>query len=166
MCGICGYINIDKRPIDDGAVLKSMMDALTHRGPDDEGAYTAGCAALGHRRLSIIDLQTGHQPIAEEKGSLVIVYNGEVYNFLELRTELINRGHSFRTRSDTEVVLASYREWGPACLEKFNGMFSLAIWDAASGELFLDRDRKFSHDIIRTLKGMGVKSVSTGYRSA
>jgi len=141
MCGICGYVNLDKRPVSDGRVLKSMMETLRHRGPDDEGVYMKDNVALGHRRLSIIDLAHGHQPIFDETGALSIVYNGEVYNFMELRTELINKGHSFTTQSDTEVVLKAYKEWGPACLEKFNGMFALAIWDGRNKSLFLARDR-------------------------
>jgi asparagine synthase (glutamine-hydrolysing) len=141
MCGICGYLNIDKRPIQDSAVLKDMMCAIRHRGPDDEGFHIKDNVALGHRRLSIIDLAHGHQPISDENKSLTIVYNGEVYNFFELRTELINRGHSFTTQSDTEVVLKAYKEWGPACLDKFNGMFALAIWDDRNKSLFLARDR-------------------------
>jgi len=141
MCGICGYVNIDKKPITSGAVLNGMMDAIRHRGPDDEGVHIKDNIALGHRRLSIIDLAHGRQPMYDETRSLCIVYNGEVYNFIELRTELINKGYSFITQSDTEVVLKAYKEWGPACLEKFNGMFAFAISDERDKSVFLARDR-------------------------
>jgi len=141
MCGICGYIHLDrsKRPSED--ILKGMMDAIFHRGPDDSGLYIKDNAALGHRRLSIIDLDTGHQPIFNEDGSLVIVYNGEVYNFPDLKESLLSKGHRFKTRTDTEVVLHAYEEYGDRCLKYFNGMFALAIWDARKGLLLLARDR-------------------------
>lgn len=141
MCGICGYVNTDSRPVSDDKVLKAMAAALSHRGPDDEGFYIKANVALGHRRLSIIDLEKGHQPIFDEDRALAIIYNGEVYNFPELKTELINKGYTFSTRSDTEVVLKSYKEWGPDCLGRFNGMFALAIWDGREKTLFLARDR-------------------------
>lgn len=141
MCGICGYVNLDNAPILDGKIARSMADAIIHRGPDDEGLYIKDNVVLGHRRLSIIDLEQGHQPIINAQGNLAIVYNGEVYNFLELKTELINRGYVFHTRSDTEVVLNAYAEWGAGCLARFNGMFAMAIWDGRKKELFLARDR-------------------------
>ncbi|MBN1526883.1 MAG: asparagine synthase (glutamine-hydrolyzing) [Candidatus Omnitrophica bacterium] len=141
MCGICGYINLDKAPIPDEKILKAMTDALVHRGPDDEGRHIKDNVALGHRRLSIIDLKTGHQPIFSAAGRLTIVYNGEVYNFPQLKEELLAKGHSFSTHSDTEVVLKAYEEWGSDCLNRLNGMFSLAIWDAQEKALFLARDR-------------------------
>ncbi|MBU0895360.1 MAG: asparagine synthetase B, partial [Candidatus Omnitrophica bacterium] len=108
MCGICGYIHFDntKRPSEN--ILKSMMDTIASRGPDDSGVFIDTGAALGHRRLSIIDLKTGHQPISSVDGTKTIVYNGEVYNFLELKTVLLGKGHKFRTNSDTEVVLHAY----------------------------------------------------------
>jgi len=118
-----------------------MMDAIVSRGPDDAGVFIGEGVALGHRRLSIIDLKTGHQPISSRDGSKVIVYNGEVYNFLELKTALLGRGHTFRTNSDTEVVLHAYEEYGEDCVMRFNGMFALAIWDSKEKSLFLARDR-------------------------
>lgn len=118
-----------------------MMDAIVHRGPDDHGVYIKDNVALGHRRLSIIDLKTGHQPMASSDGSVVIVYNGEVYNFKELRAQLEREGHRFRTASDTEVVLRSYEAYGVDCVLRFNGMFALAVWDSGKKTLFLARDR-------------------------
>ena len=141
MCGICGYIHFDntKRPSEN--ILKSMMDTIASRGPDDSGVFIDTGAALGHRRLSIIDLKTGHQPISSVDGTKTIVYNGEVYNFLELKTVLLGKGHKFRTNSDTEVVLHAYEEYGEDCVKLFNGMFAFAIWDSANKTLFLARDR-------------------------
>ncbi len=118
-----------------------MMDALIHRGPDDQGLCIKANAALGHRRLSIIDLKTGHQPIFNEDGSIVIVYNGELYNFQELKLLLSDKGHLFHTHSDTEVILHAYEEYGEECLDHFNGMYAFAIWDSAREKLFLARDR-------------------------
>jgi asparagine synthase (glutamine-hydrolysing) len=140
MCGICGYWNLNSSP-SSSDIVKKMSDAISHRGPDDEGFFIKDGVALGHRRLSIIDLSGGHQPIQDEEGLLTIIYNGEVYNFDEIRRELISLGHNFKTKSDTEVVLLAYKEWGPACLKRFNGMFALAIYDERDGSLFLARDR-------------------------
>lgn len=141
MCGICGYIHFDRSRQPSEAILKSMMSTLARRGPDDEGLYIRGNVALGHRRLSIIDLRTGHQPITNEDGSVTIVCNGEVYNFPELKKALEKKGHLFKTHSDTEVIVHAYEEYGEDCLKYFNGMFSLAIWDAKRQSLFLARDR-------------------------
>ncbi len=141
MCGICGYIHFDKSKIPSEDILKSMMNTLAMRGPDDEGLYLKDNVALGHRRLSIIDLKTGHQPILNEDGSIVIVYNGEIYNFPELKDELSKKGHLFRTHSDTEVIVHAYEEYGEDCLKRFNGMFAFAIWDRSKDALFLARDR-------------------------
>ena len=141
MCGICGYINIDNEPVADNEILRRMARAIAHRGPDDEGFYIKGNAALGHKRLSIIDLKSGGQPMSDDTGALIIIYNGEVYNFRELKAELIDLGCNFHTHSDTEVVLNAYRKWGPGCLDKFNGMFAFAIWDNNDKSLFLARDR-------------------------
>jgi len=119
-----------------------MTSLLAHRGPDDEGAWCGPGMSLGHRRLSIIDLSDrGHQPMASTRGDVHIVYNGEVYNFAELRSELTSKGHTFRSDSDTEVILNSYIEWGEDCVSRFNGMFALAIWDQTKQELFIARDR-------------------------
>ncbi len=141
MCGICGYVNLDKSKRASEGVLKGMLETLVLRGPDDEGVYLKDNIALGHRRLSIIDLKTGHQPIFNEDGSKVIVYNGEVYNFRELRAPLEKKGHIFKTHSDTEVVMHAYEEYGEDCLKYFNGMFAFALWDSREEKLFLARDR-------------------------
>jgi asparagine synthase (glutamine-hydrolysing) len=118
-----------------------MADALAHRGPDGSGVWTASGIGLGHRRLSIIDLETGAQPMLSADGRLVLVFNGEIYNFREVRAELEPLGHRFSTQSDTEVILAAWRQWGPACLARFNGMFAFALYDLAVDSLFLARDR-------------------------
>lgn len=140
MCGIAGHLYRDfNRPADRNAV-RGMMSALSHRGPDGEGVYFDGAVGLGHRRLSIIDIEAGKQPMCNEDGSLWIVFNGEIYNYLELRRELLER-HTFRTHSDTEVILHLYEDLGPGCLERLNGMFSLVVWDARNKRLFAARDR-------------------------
>jgi len=118
-----------------------MLDAMAHRGPDDEGAFAKGPVALAMRRLSIIDLEGGHQPIFSEDGTKVVVFNGEIYNYVELRAELQKRGHQFRTESDTEVIVHLYEEKGPRCVEDLNGMFAFAVWDQTEGQLMLARDR-------------------------
>lgn len=140
MCGICGIYNIDGRPAD-RTVLGEMTSCITHRGPDEDGYYVSGPVGLGMRRLRIIDLATGSQPMTNGSGELHIIYNGEVYNFRELKDELVSKGHSFRTSSDTEVVLHLYEEEGPKCLQKLNGMFAFCIWDARRRTMFLARDR-------------------------
>ena len=143
MCGICGILYFGNHQIDDPSLITSMADTMAHRGPDDSGICLNGPCGLGHRRLSIIDIAGGHQPIGcdVDRGPQIIVYNGEVYNYLELRSVLSVLGHTFRTESDTEVVLAAYREWGDCCVERFRGMFAFAIWDEAEKTLFLARDR-------------------------
>ena len=140
MCGICGIIHRNGRPVDE-AVLTRMRDAMTHRGPDDAGNYVSANVGLGMRRLSIIDLDSGRQPIFNEDGSICIVFNGEIYNYRELKKELLGRGHRFRTQADTEVVVHLYEDFGPDCLNHLNGMFGLAIWDANKQQLLLARDR-------------------------
>ena len=140
MCGIAGIVNRGHVPVEK-AVVRRMTDSLTHRGPDGEGFHIEGPVGLGHRRLSIIDLQGGVQPMASEDGSTWITYNGEVYNFKQLRSELAALGHRFRTSSDTEVVLAAYIAWGPDCVTRLRGMFAFGIWDARRRRLFLARDR-------------------------
>ena len=122
-------------------IVKAMADSIRHRGPDDEGLYDGGQAVLGHRRLSIIDLAGGHQPMANEDGTVWIVFNGEIYNFQELRGELVARGHRFRTHSDTEVIVHLYEEYGADCVTRLRGMFAFAIWDERSRTLLLARDR-------------------------
>ncbi len=123
------------------ALVKAMADTIRHRGPDDEGYYVAGQIGLGFRRLSIIDLQSGHQPLSNEDGSIWIVFNGEIYNYQDLRAILQSKGHVFKTRTDTEVIVHLYEEFGPGCLEKLRGMFAFAIWDGNANTLFLARDR-------------------------
>jgi asparagine synthase (glutamine-hydrolysing) len=146
MCGIAGYLAAGHRD-ERGASLRAMAAVLAHRGPDDEGFFEAVTRAgdrsvgLAHRRLAIIDLDTGHQPIANEDGTVQIVFNGEIYNFPGLRDELIAKGHAFRTRSDTETIVHAYEEWGPDCVRRFRGMFAFAIWDANRERLLLARDR-------------------------
>ena len=139
MCGIAGFVN--DMPIDTKCpVLKRMTDIIAHRGPDSEGHYIDEHAALGHRRLSIIDLGGGKQPIYNEDGSLVITFNGEIYNYQPLREQLIEAGHTFTTKSDTEVLLHGYEEWGVELLQKIRGMFTFVIWDRNKRELFGARD--------------------------
>ena len=140
MCGIAGVVNRDRqRPVDRDAVF-AMMAALAHRGPDDEGAWFDGAVGLGHKRLSIIDLTTGRQPLTNEDETLWIIFNGEIYNYLELRRDLV-RDHKFKTQSDTEVILHLYEELGERCVDRLNGMFSFAIWDVRQQRLFAARDR-------------------------
>ena len=140
MCGIVGIVHTDpRRPVDE-LRLNRMRDLLVHRGPDDAGSYIDGSVGLGHRRLSIIDLSSGHQPMTNEDGSLWIVFNGEIYNFQALRERLLTRGHQFKTRSDTEVILHLYEEDGIDCVRALNGIFAFAIWDAKNKTLFLARD--------------------------
>jgi asparagine synthase (glutamine-hydrolysing) len=142
MCGIAGFVTFDGHVRDEaGARLKRMTDAIIHRGPDEEGYFVDDHAALGHRRLSIIDLSSGQQPMAALEGRVQIVFNGEIYNYLEVRAELEQLGYRFRTHSDTEVLLQGYLQWGARSVEKMNGMFAFAIWDARDRRLFLARDR-------------------------
>lgn len=141
MCGICGVTYFDRTMSVGEPQIERMCAAITHRGPDDQGWYIRQNTAIGMRRLSIIDLATGHQPISNEDGSVWIVFNGEIYNHLELRGELQKRGHTFRTRSDTEAILHAYEEFGEDCPTKLNGMFAFAIFDEKRQKLFLARDR-------------------------
>lgn len=141
MCGIAGIVDLRGRPVA-ATQLKRMADSIRHRGPDDEGVWVDHSVGLASRRLAIIDLSpAASQPMANEDGSVLIVHNGEVYNFLELSPLLRARGHRFQSRSDTEVVLHAYEEWGPECVHRLNGMFAFAIWDAREQELFIARDR-------------------------
>jgi asparagine synthase (glutamine-hydrolysing) len=139
MCGICG-VHDPNGNIDDNLIRK-MSDVLTHRGPDDEGYHVEEKVGMGFKRLSIIDLEMGNQPMANEDGSIWIVYNGEVYNFPSLKEELAGKGHQFRTKSDTEVIIHGYEEWGEDVVKRLNGMFAFAIWDVKKEKLFLARDR-------------------------
>ncbi len=140
MCGICGIYNLDGRPVDKD-LLKRMNNTLVHRGPDDEGYYLSSKVGLGHRRLSIIDLDTGKQPMGNEDGSIQVVFNGEIYNFLELKKDLEGKGYYFRTRSDTETIICGYEEWGEDFVQRIRGMFAIALWDARRQKLLLIRDR-------------------------
>ena len=141
MCGIAGIFNLNGEPVSP-VILRKMTDAIAHRGPDGEGFYIDSFLGLGHRRLAIIDLSpAGHQPMMSPDGEYVVSYNGEIYNFQELRVELQARGYHFRSRTDTEVLLHSYAEWGEECVERFNGMFAFVLWDRTRQELFLARDR-------------------------
>jgi asparagine synthase (glutamine-hydrolysing) len=136
MCGICGFVGFE-----DNELLQRMNDLLWHRGPDDQGFYRGEKVALGNRRLSIIDLETGKQPIFNEDKTVCVVYNGEVYNYRDLRVGLERRGHVFRTNSDTEVIVHAYEEIGAECVKELNGCFAFAIWDEKERTLFLARDR-------------------------
>ncbi len=141
MCGICGVLRLDGQPVSANTIAK-MSVSIAHRGPDSDGVWTNGPIGLGHRRLAIIDLTpSGHQPMSNETGDVLIVYNGELYNFQNLRVELETAGHRFHSHSDTEVIIHAYEEWGTSCLERFNGMFAFAIWDQRERCLFLARDR-------------------------
>jgi asparagine synthase (glutamine-hydrolysing) len=141
MCGICGKFIYDREGVVPEALVKGMADTIAHRGPDDEGFYISGQIGLGFRRLSIIDLSGGHQPISNEDGTIWIVFNGEIYNYRELRHDLIAKGHVFKTKSDTEVIIHLYEEYGTECVQKLRGMFGLALWDCVKKALFLARDR-------------------------
>jgi asparagine synthase (glutamine-hydrolysing) len=143
MCGIAGFVRAGGEPLppEAAAWLRAMTDRMAHRGPDGQGQLIDGPAALGHRRLSIIDLTTGAQPMEHVSGRAAVAFNGEIYNFQEVRAELEAKGHSFSTHSDTEVILAGWLQWGPACLERFEGMFAFALWDRPSRTLFCARDR-------------------------
>ena len=141
MCGIAGIYNLDNKPIS-AVILKRMSESIAHRGPDGEGHYIDGSFGLGHRRLAILDLSpAGQQPMQTADSRFVICYNGEVYNYRELRTELQSLGHQFRSQTDTEVVLAAYVQWGARALDRLNGMFAFAVWDKKTKMLFLARDR-------------------------
>lgn len=141
MCGIAGLLHYDPTRRVDGDMLRRMTRAVSHRGPDGEGYYENGNVGLGHRRLAIIDLSTGNQPMYSADMTLALVFNGEIYNYLELKDELKSLGHDFVTTSDTEVVIAAYRQWGFDCQQKFNGMWAFALWDSREKVLFLSRDR-------------------------
>lgn len=153
MCGIGGIFNLDGEPASP-VILKKMTDAIAHRGPDGEGQWTEGNVGLGHRRLAIIDLSpAGHQPMVSRDGRLVLTYNGEIYNFREIRAELESLGYRFHSQTDSEVVLNAWAEWGAHCLHRFNGMFAFAIWDKACRKLFLARDRYGIKPLYYSLQG-------------
>ena len=142
MCGIAGKYNYGNGDPVDALLVRAMCDKIAHRGPDDSGVHVDGPVGLGHRRLSIIDLsELGHQPMASADRELWITFNGEIYNFMSLRKDLIARGYTFKSRCDTEVILYLYREYGTACVDHLRGMFAFAVWDTKRGEMFLARDR-------------------------
>jgi asparagine synthase (glutamine-hydrolysing) len=142
MCGIAGIVNFaDRHDPPSVELLRSMVSAIHYRGPDEYGLYRDHRAGLGHARLSIIDLSTGQQPLSNEDDSLWIVFNGEIFNFIELREELEKLGHAFRTHSDTEVIIHAYKAWGADCFSRFNGQWALALWDSTENKLVLSRDR-------------------------
>jgi asparagine synthase (glutamine-hydrolysing) len=142
MCGICGFINYKGK--NNHEVLNNMTDVLIHRGPDDSGTTLLddGAVGLGHRRLSIIDLtERGRQPMTNEDGTIWLTYNGEIYNFKDIRKTLESKGHRFMSNTDTEVIIHAYEEWGIECIKRFSGMFSFGLWDSKAKTLFLVRDR-------------------------
>lgn len=141
MCGICGKLNFDLQSSVSPGLVRAMADTIAHRGPDDDGYYVSGPIGLGFRRLSIIDLATGHQPLSNEDGTVWIVFNGEIYNYKDLRAFLQGRGHIFKTQTDTEVIVHLYEEFGEACIQKLRGMFAFAIWDERRKSLLIARDR-------------------------
>ena len=141
MCGISGMVASDRLAPDAGQRVARMRDVIAHRGPDDAGEFVDDQAALGHRRLSIVDLAAGHQPLSNEDGTIWIVFNGEIYNHADVRPGLEAAGHRYRTRSDTETIVHAYEQWGDACVEHLRGMFAFAIWDAPRRRLLLARDR-------------------------
>ena len=141
MCGICGIVSLQTNTPPDRSLLLQMNNSLQHRGPDDEGYYEDDQAGLAIRRLSIIDLNTGQQPISNETGDIWVVFNGEIYNFQTVRAALEQRGHVFKTKTDTEVIVHAYEEYGDECTTHFNGMFAIALWDSRQHRLLLARDR-------------------------
>ncbi len=168
MCGIAGILRLDGGEVS-AKTLDPMVDVLEHRGPDDTGIYTEGPVGFAHKRLSILDLSPlGRQPMSHNSLPVVVTFNGEIYNYLELRSELEGRGHQFKTSSDTEVLIASYIEWGVACFRRFNGMFALGIWDSRKSELIVARDRYgkkpflYVHDSQRFMFASEIKSLEAG----
>src|SRR5438552_2536473 len=141
MCGIAGIVKFDPRERAEDDRLVRMRDRIAHRGPDGQGLIVDGRTGLAHRRLAIVDVGGGQQPMCNEDGTVWIVFNGEIYNHAELRSGLEARGHRYRSRSDTETILHLYEEEGERCVERLQGMFAFAIWDRAQGQLFLARDR-------------------------
>lgn len=165
MCGICGIFEFHRRDPIPEAVVRRMNDTIVHRGPDDEGIYVSEGIGFGFRRLSIIDLSGGHQPISNEDGRIWVMLNGEIYNYPELRQDLIARGHQFRTRSDTESIVHLYEEYGEDCFGRLRGMFAIALWDSRERKLLLARDRVgkkplfYARDDKRILFGSELKAL-------
>jgi asparagine synthase (glutamine-hydrolysing) len=165
MCGISGIFEFDSGQAISRELIHRMNETLRHRGPDDEGIFVGPGIGLGHRRLSIIDVAGGHQPISNEDGTVWVLLNGEIYNYPELRSELLSRGHHFRTRCDTEAIAHLYEEWGEECVAKLRGMFALVVWDGRQRKLLLARDRVgkkplfYSTDTRRLLFGSELKAL-------
>ena len=165
MCGICGLVESDPRAPVDERLLRSMCSVLEHRGPDDEGLFVGQGVGIGARRLSIIDVEAGHQPMANENESVWAAQNGELYNFVDLRPELESKGHRFRTRCDTEVLVHLYEEHGDRLMDRLNGMFAFAVWDASDRKLLLARDRPgikplfYYHDAERLIFASEIKAI-------
>jgi asparagine synthase (glutamine-hydrolysing) len=153
MCGIAGIVAVDRLGEDAPARATRMRDVITHRGPDEAGLHCDAHAALAHRRLSIVDLSTGQQPLSNEDGSIWVVFNGEIYNHADIRRELEPHGHHYRTRSDTETIVHAYEQWGDECVQRFRGMFAFAIWDAPKRRLLLVRDRLGIKPLYWTMAG-------------
>jgi asparagine synthase (glutamine-hydrolysing) len=141
MCGICGIVSLNGGSPPEVDLLTRMMGRLRHRGPDSSGYYRDKRACLGHTRLAIIDLETGAQPLSNEDETVWITFNGEIFNYIELASELSNQGHLFKTKSDTEVIVHAYEQWGTSCFERFNGQWALALWDRRKGRVVISRDR-------------------------
>src|SRR5215510_5508367 len=141
MCGIAGIVARDRLAPDDGARAVAMRDVISYRGPDGAGLHSDDRAALAHRRLSIVDLAGGHQPLSNEAGDIWVTYNGEIYNHADVRRSLEAAEHTYRTRCDTETIVHAYEEWGDECVHRFRGMFAFAIWDTRARRLLLVRDR-------------------------
>jgi asparagine synthase (glutamine-hydrolysing) len=141
MCGIAGFVAAEGLAADALDRAIRMRDVITHRGPDAAGVWRDAYAVLAHRRLSIVDLSGGQQPLANETGSVWVIFNGEIYNHADVRRELEALGHVYRTKSDTETIVHAYEQWGDACVERFRGMFAFALWDAPRRRLLLVRDR-------------------------
>src|SRR5215468_10529260 len=141
MCGIAGIVSTERGARIEAATIRAMCQTIVHRGPDDEGVYIKDGAGLGMRRLSIIDLAGGHQPVFNEDKTVWIVFNGEIYNFAELRPDLERRGHRFYTHTDTEVIVHLYEEYGAQCVQKLRGMFAFALYDSRKQSVLLARDR-------------------------
>ena len=165
MCGIAGIVASDQLTVDERETVIAMRDVISHRGPDDAGIYVDALAGLGHRRLSIVDVSAGHQPLSNEDGSIWIVFNGEIYNHADLRPELEAAGHRYHTRSDTETIVHGYEAWGDACVDRLRGMFAFALWDSRRKRLLLARDRMgvkplyWAHVDGRLLFGSEIKAI-------
>lgn len=155
MCGICGIFSTESEAVADRALLERMNRTMIHRGPDDEGYFVSGAVGIAMRRLSIIDLKSGFQPICNEDETLWIVFNGEIYNYPQLRSELVSKGHVFRSRSDTEVIVHLYEEMGERCVVRLNGMFAFAIWDSVRRSMFIARDRLGIKPLFYSYNGRG-----------